>query len=559
MTHRLRMAVLTALLTLSMVVLGVYSILGPTASRAHAAGQAQPFTQQKSNVVQAILDSGDGTINLGDFRNPPSPICATTSGSGANINTDCEGTAPHNETSIAVNPTNPLNMIASANDYQLRLSNGGAINETIYSRADVTFDGGQTWTTYPVRLNSYIATGDPGVAFDANGTAYLSTLGFLFSQGNGCCTNPDLVVAHSTDSGKTWSSPVRVASGTGSFGSVGVFNDKPYIAAWGNGNAIVTWTRFNDGQKGSYISSPIEAVVTHDGGTTWTKPTEISGSASFCIGAQGGTTCNQDQFSNPAVAADGSISVAFESTAALSDFHDEYLVVKVDPTTGALLAGPYKIADLVDGITAYPFDAEGRQTYQDSQFRTASFGDLTADPTSALHLAVVWSDMRNSTLPAPADPYSAVTNSDVVISQSFDGGQTWSAPVAIVAPGDQFMPWGAYDTSGRLRIGYFDRSFDAANHLFGYTLATETLPGSLSFTSSQVSTALSDPTQGDRWFSGLTVNASFPNPSSFIGDYSNIAASPSGGAVALWTDMRNNVCFTSRCGFGEDAFFASAP
>src|SRR5260370_35522258 len=86
MIHRLRVAVLTALLALSMVVLGVYSILGPTASRAHAAGQAQPFTHQKSNVVQAILDSGDGTINLGDFKNPPSPICATATSSAANVN-----------------------------------------------------------------------------------------------------------------------------------------------------------------------------------------------------------------------------------------------------------------------------------------------------------------------------------------------------------------------------------------------------------------------------------------------------------------------------------------
>jgi hypothetical protein len=44
----------------------------------------------------------------------------------------------------------------------------------------------------------------------------------------------------------------------------------------------------------------------------------------------------------------------------------------------------------------------------------------------------------------------------------------------------------------------------------------------------------------------------------FLGDYSGIAATPSGGVVLLWTDMRNTVCFTTRCGAGEDAFYASA-
>ena len=39
MNYRLRIAVLPVLLIISMVVLEIYSILGLTASRAHAAGQ----------------------------------------------------------------------------------------------------------------------------------------------------------------------------------------------------------------------------------------------------------------------------------------------------------------------------------------------------------------------------------------------------------------------------------------------------------------------------------------------------------------------------------------
>jgi hypothetical protein len=170
--------------------------------------------------------------------------------------------------------------------------------------------------------------------------------------------------------------------------------------------------------------------------------------------------------------------------------------------------------------------------------------------------------MRNSTLPVlpskEGDPYATTTNSDVVVSQSTDGGAHWSSPVAIAASGDQFMPWGAYDTSGKLRIGYFDRSYDAASHLYGYTVATETAPGSLTFSFTQATTTLSDPTTGDRWFA-RNVNPSFPFATAFLGDYSGIAATPSGHVVALWTDMRNPVTFGTRTGHGEDAYFASLP
>jgi hypothetical protein len=532
---------------------------GPSATSASADNPLPlPVTHEHFNGFEGpITQDGDGAVPSVTPRSATGAICST-SGTGANVNTDCEGTAPHNETSIAVDPNDPQHLIGSANDYQLTLSSGGTIFETVYSRAHVTFDGGQTWTTYPVKYSNYTSTGDPAVAFDADGTAYLATLGFLWSQNIGCCVNPDVLVSHSTDGGKTWAKPSRVVSGTGSFGSVGLFNDKEYLTAWGHGNAIVTWTEFNDGIGGSYISSPIFSSVTHDGGNTWSVPVSISGSAPFCIGAQGGTACDQDQASIPTVGADGSIYVAFENTADLTTGRDQYLVVKVDPQTGARVAGPFKVAGLYDGFTDYPINIDGRQTYQDSQFRSWSAGNITADPTTAGHLAVVWSDMRNSTLPAPSDPYQAKTNSDIVVSQSFDGGATWSSPVALRVSGDQFMPWGAYDSTGLLRIGYFDRSYDSANHKYGFTLATEKKAGSLTFATTQVTTALSDPTQGTRWFSGRTPNTSFPHPTTFLGDYSGITALTS-GVGSLWTDMRLNVCFGGRCGSGEDAFYSSNP
>jgi hypothetical protein len=211
---------------------------------------------------------------------------------------------------------------------------------------------------------------------------------------------------------------------------------------------------------------------------------------------------------------------------------------------------------VIDGATDYPI-AFGRQTYQDSTFRSWAAGDITADPANPAHLAVVWSDMRNSVTPAPTDPYKAVTNSDVIVSQSTDYGRTWSAPNAIALAGDQWMPWGSFDAAGTLRIGTFDRSDDPANHVYNYSLLTQT--GPTSYARSVVSTQSSNPTTGDRWFSGTTVNPAFPHPSSFIGDYSNIAVVPgTTHVVAYWTDMRQQACFAGACASGEDAYFGYA-
>jgi hypothetical protein len=110
-----------------------------------------------------------------------------------------------------------------------------------------------------------------------------------------------------------------------------------------------------------------------------------------------------------------------------------------------------------------------------------------------------------------------------------------------------------------LRIGTFDRSTDPANHLYDYSLATETSASSLAFAGlAPVSTAPSDPTRDDRFFAA-TVNPAFPNATRFLGDYSNIAATANGGVVTYWTDMRETACFAGRCGHGEDAYFAAHP
>lgn len=515
---------------------------------------AVPITHQHLNTLEYLIDQyGSTRVGVSSYRNPPNPIC-TIASSGPNANTDCEGINPHNETSIAVNPTNPLNLIGGSNDYQ-EIDSGLYGYITAYTRAHVTFDGGKTWLMVPIRHPNQSSAGDPAVAFDASGTAYMANTAYTWSQGLGCCTNADIVVSTSKDGGKNWSDDIFIAKGLGSTLSSGLFNDKEYIAAWGNGNAIVTWTAFFSGAKGVYINSPIYASVTHDFGKTWSAGVEISGSAPFCAGATGNTACDQDQGSVPVVAADGSIYVSFLSLADSVIYRDQMLVVKVDPATGQRIAGPFNAGLVIDGINDYPISRSNRQTLQDSEFRTWATGNITADPTNPNHLAIAWSDMRNSPLPANPDPYQAKTDSDIIVTQSFDGGVNWVTPIAIRVPGDQFMPWAAFDTDGLLRIGYYDRSYDPANHKYGYTIATEMSSGSLTFTTVQVSTVLSDPTQGELWHSA-TTHPDFPYATGFIGDYSGIAILPT-GVAAFWTDLRETACYAGACRSGMDAYFGT--
>jgi hypothetical protein len=86
-------------------------------------------------------------------------------------------------------------------------------------------------------------------------------------------------------------------------------------------------------------------------------------------------------------------------------------------------------------------------------------------------------------------------------------------------------------------------------------LASEGSPGQLNFSFQQVSTTLSDPTQGDRWF-GVTANPAFPHATRFLGDYGGIVTVPGQRVAAFWTDMRNSATFLGSTRSGQDAYFA---
>ena len=458
--------------------------------------------------------------------------CTAMSG-GANTRLDCDDPFPNNEPDIEVNPANPLNMIASSNDY-------GSCCDQYYT----TLNGGLTWSTGNMSIEKPQKIGsDPVTVFDVrHRTAIHSSLSYQVQHAAGTQTcDGDLVVSISRDNGLSWLKPVVVDDGIGcDFSKTQLFNDKEWIVTDNNpsspfyGRTYLTWSKF-ESAAGDYISSAIFEAHSDDGGFTWTKPKEISGSnPALCTFQNGGPAgeCDQNQFSVPTIGPDGTVYVAFENEKNQSLWEpgeqsdNQYLMV-TSTNGGGTFSSPTFIVGLEDGTRDYPTNVLGRQTLTGYQLRVNSAGNIVASPTNGT-LYLVFADNRAGV----HDSANPVTNINVFVMSKPVGG-AWSAPILVDAgAGDQWFPWVEVDpTTGRIGILYHDRG--AANGALYTTALAEGLPGALAKTT--VSTAPSNPT--DSIYFQAQVPG-FMECATFHGDYINVSYGRDGVANMTWTDMR---------------------
>jgi len=502
----------------------------PAVSAKPTAAARGPHLSGAIETLSALLQDVPGEAQAARLR------CSTTTSSAGNILSDCAfvAVAPHNEPHIAVNPTNDSNLVAGANGYEFYFQGGTLVVRSL-NDFRASMDGGHTWTTGFLEMGGFNTATDPVFAFDSQGNAYYANVGYHTSQGGAAASNGSVLVAKSTDGGLHYALPVAVHKGFGNLGR-SFFDDKEWMTVdtWPGSphrdRIYVTWSGFESGPGGAYLRSAIWFASSADGGRTWSPAREISGSGPFCITQVSGPAnqCDEDQFSVPAVAPDGTLYVAFENTnTAGPDFRSQYLVVR-SSDGGMTWAGPFKVADLVDGVFDYPVAINGRQTLTDVQYRVNSAGNVTVGPDGTVYL--VWSDNRIGS--------TAATNTDVFLSTSTNQGVTWTTtPINVSnAPGDQFFPWIAVAPNGTINVAYYDDGYDPGpgEVLLGMTLARSTTGGA-SWTYTTVHTALSDPNHA-RWFSGATNGRTL-----FIGDYNGLAVDPTGRAHMNWTDLRLNV------------------
>ena len=102
-----------------------------------------------------------------------------------------------NETTIAINPCNPKNLVAGTNDY--RIFNTRENRNDGSGWAYTTFDGGKTWTDVQLphltfqtgatgALSDMDSAGDPAIAFGPHNTVYYANIAFSRLNGGSAVT-----------------------------------------------------------------------------------------------------------------------------------------------------------------------------------------------------------------------------------------------------------------------------------------------------------------------------------------------------------------------------------
>ena len=493
-----------------------------------------------------------------DFTGPrPTQGCSNVFSSGDRTNTrvnqDCSLRRQAEEV-LAINPTNPDNMIAGQNDSRIGFNHCGY---------DFSMDGGRTWGDMLPPFFQYIlkdghtadACSDPTATFDAAGNAYVG--GVLFDL-NSAASAFIAMKSNAGINGAFFHSPAAGPFQVFSDSPAGVIasdndpnvaHDKEFIVADSQprstkqNNVYATWTRFAVTGAGVGGDSPIYFSQSTDGGATWSKGIEISGaSVATCTAFSGETNasaCDQDQGSDPIVGPDGTVYVTFGNGNTPVIGVNQVMIVSCAPANdcsqSASWKAPVKVADLFDFQPVCP--SSGRQCLPPNNYRLDDFVTISGAVDDNGRLYVTWSDFRNggaSCRTGDATTSAPPCDNDVFFSHSSDGGASWSAARKITPAGSaQWQPWSGVTRDGStLWVAYYDRSygnceFTGCNDI---TLANVRNPSS------------NAPSVGHHRITtssmpNLTA-ANNPVQQGFLGDYMWLAVDARGRANIVWADTR---------------------
>ncbi len=465
-------------------------------------GQPNPYANPAPNVDQIVNDT----------------VVPVGSQAGCN--------PAQNETTIAVNPANPRNLVAGTNDY--RLFNARENRNDGSGWAYTSFDGGQTWAnvllpglTYQSGAASPLAVmdaaGDPVLAFGPNNTVYYGNIVFSrLNDANGITVN----VSH--DGGLTWDPPAIVqldgVDGAGNPVPTDIFNDKVWLTADStSGTVYVTWTRF-DFAAGE---SPIVIAKSTDFGRTWSPWRPVSPTLATFVGS--GIT-PYDQGSRPQIGRRGEVYVAYEGavcqTLACDQPGDADATIVAKSTDG----GQTFTSAIVDYNFDFPLNPDvGRATLTDENFRINSFPSFSVDPATG-NLFVAWADDRNGTYDASGN--SIKTNGDVFVAGSPDGVH-WTPTAVIGTSADEVFPEIAA-FRGRKAVSFYTRAYDPSGIGLDYAMWT---PGRFY----RVTTQTQNP---QVQFVGIGRISGQVLQGVFIGDYTALTIGSDLVAHPCWTDFR---------------------
>jgi len=417
------------------------------------------------------------------------------------------------ETSIAVNPLNPDNIVIGMNDY-------GVYGPSAYA----SIDGGERWegpfATTPLLKDDYGS--DVSLAFDREGRVYFAymSIGFKYIAVNRVLFGDDkasIVVIRSDDGGFRWSSPIVAAVGdiyAHENEVIIVFLDRPRITVGPDpfdlkkDRIYVTYTefvlRYPLIPEYPYILAPtisttIKLVYSTDGGETWSSPRPVSPTYSHILGEERRRIV---QGSNPKVGRDGTLYVAYYDSLDEGPWDGLFAPTIVKSKDGGrTFTKPIHVDYLLE------MDYELPPTL----FRAwvSMMPQIDVGPNEEVYLVVA------------AKP----DDSDIFFYRSLDGGGSWSTARKLnddKTNRDQFIPAIAVSPNGTIHVSWADRRDDPKDieyHIF-YTKSSD---------------------KGEKWIENTRVTDYPSNPNYglylYIGDYFSIAATDEEVYVS-WTDTR---------------------
>jgi len=170
-----------------------------------------------------------------------------------NMSADRDG---DNEVDVAINPTNPKNLVAAWNDYGSDSCGIGT-----------SYDGGKTWRTdylHGIDFATYdYGAGDPSVGFLDDGTAVT-----ICNAWQTASKPTAIYFARSTDGGTTWSPSQIIAYAP----NQGKNLDHPLMTIDRYGDRVlVGYSVWN----GFYVARSY-GIFSSDAGRTWSAPAEIA-------------------------------------------------------------------------------------------------------------------------------------------------------------------------------------------------------------------------------------------------------------------------------------------
>jgi hypothetical protein len=420
---------------------------------------------------------------------------------------------------VAASPTDPRRLVASVQ--QDRWNDGGSNGLTnVYST-----DGGATWhlaSTQPAFSVCEGATSgsagflnratDPWVSFSADGTIVYSISDSFNANGPAFGGASSIIVSRSTDGGVTWQAPVTAEFDA----STTVLNDKESVTAdpsitksayavWDrlvspSSNANPTAFNFSPAFRGPAMFSK-----TTDGGVTWSQ-----GRIIFDPGEKNQTIGNQIVVPTAGPAAgkliDG-FDLIFTKGGKGNNQRASFNVAVISSSDGGTT---WSQPTIVSGMNAASVTIAGHDVRSSD-----ILPEFAASPVTGT-LYAVWQDSR----------FSPTGNAKIALSQSTDGGLTWSAPIRVdQSPGDTpaFTPQLHVASDGTVGITYYDLEN-----------ATAAKPGLTDAFIVHCHAATADCANATNWATGgetkLTTTGSFDMTTApdaggyFVGDYEGLTA-----------------------------------